>query len=250
MAWLLKRAAPKAPEPIPASALHDAVGDLAERMTVRVSPKARRVAVRVDVANGTVELVQPRRMSAGAVLAFVASRKDWIAKHLAALPPRIAFTTGALIPFHGRDYVLRLAPETRGGVFVAENTIVVAGRSEHARRRLVDWLKAEAKKAIAPMAHTLAEKLGRKVAHVTVRDTTSRWGSCTRSGRLSFSWRLILAPDHVLTYVIAHEVAHLKHMNHGPAFWRAVDQLLESEAAGELARDWLRRNGAVLHRYG
>ncbi len=104
--------------------------------------------------------------------------------------------------------------------------------------------------AIVPLAHDLAAKIERKVSAVTVRDTTSRWGSCTRAGRVSFSWRLILAPDHVLTYVIAHEVAHLKHMHHGPAFWRAVDQLLESEAAGALARDWLRRNGAVLHRYG
>ena len=250
MAWLLKRAAAKPPDPISISALHDVVGDLAARMTVRLSPKARRVAVRVDVANGVIELVQPRRMSVRAVLEFAAARKDWIAKHLEMLPPRVEFTDGAAIPFRGRDYVLRLSPQTRAGVFVDGDAIVVSGRPEHARRRLIDWLKAEAKKTIAPQAHALADCIARKVSAVSVRDTTSRWGSCTRRGRLSFSWRLILAPDHVLQYVIAHEVAHLKYMHHGPAFWQAVAQLLGSEDSERLARDWLRRNGAVLHRYG
>jgi predicted metal-dependent hydrolase len=252
MAWLLKRIAARvsAPTPISTADLASAVGDLAASMTVRVSAKASRISLRVNVGDGTIELVQPRRVSARAVLAFAASHKDWIAKHLALLPARVEFVTGALIPFRGRDYVLQVAPETRGGVRMADDHIVIAGRAEHTRRRLIDWLKAEAKKTIAPLAHAHAEKLGRKVARVTVRDTTSRWGSCSPDGRLSFSWRLILAPDHVLTYVIAHEVAHLRHMNHGPAFWRTVHQLLESEAAGDLARDWLRRNGAVLHRYG
>ncbi len=252
MAWLLKRFSPRvaAPTPISISDLSSAVGELADRMTVRVSARARRISLRLNIGDGTIELVQPHRVSARAVLAFATSHKDWIAKHLAALPARIEFVGGALIPFRGRDYALRLTPEARGGVRIEDAHIVVAGRSEHARRRLMDWLKAEAKKAIGPVAHAHAEKLARKVARVTVRDTTSRWGSCSPDGRLSFSWRLILAPDHVLTYVIAHEVAHLKHMNHGPAFWRTVDQLLESESAGDLARDWLRRNGAVLHRYG
>ena len=97
----------------------------------------------------------------------------------------------------------------------------------------------------------MAEQLGREVTHISVRDTTSRWGSCTRSGRLSFSWRLILAPRPVLDYVVAHEVAHLKHMNHGAAFWQTVAGLLpEGGDQPGSAREWLRRNGVVLHRYG
>jgi predicted metal-dependent hydrolase len=102
---------------------------------------------------------------------------------------------------------------------------------------------------IAPLAREMGECLERKVAAVTVRDTTSRWGSCTRTGRLSFSWRLILAPEPVLTYVVAHEVAHLKYMDHSPAFWRTVKWLLP-DGGMDSAREWLRSHGAVLHCYG
>jgi predicted metal-dependent hydrolase len=111
--------------------------------------------------------------------------------------------------------------------------------------------EAEARAAIAPLARAMAAQLGRKVTRISVRDTTSRWGSCSRGGALSFCWRLILAPDAVFTYVVAHEVAHLAHMNHGPAFWRTVDKLMPPGlGTPRSARDWLRRHGAVLHRYG
>jgi predicted metal-dependent hydrolase len=98
----------------------------------------------------------------------------------------------------------------------------------------------------------MAAKIDRDVVKVNVRDTSSRWGSCTHGGRLSFCWRLILAPDHVLTYVIAHEVAHLKHMNHGRHFWRTVDELMAQEDIphkSASARQWLRLHGASLYRY-
>ena len=244
--------APSAP-PVTEAALTAALDDaaLAARIVARVSPKARRISLRIDVGSGQVVLVQPRRMSARAVLAFVASKRDWIAEHLAKLPPRIAFTDGAAIPLRGTAHVVRFAPEERGGVWRRDGEIVVTGRAEHAPRRLTDWLKDEARTAIAPLARTLAEQLDRSVARVTVRDTTSRWGSCSPGGALSFSWRLILAPDDVFTYVVAHEVAHLKHMNHGPAFWRTVEMLMpEGAEAARSARDWLRVHGAVLHRYG
>jgi predicted metal-dependent hydrolase len=257
MAWLLTRgaAAPPATSRVTLSSLIDAIGDaqIAERIAVRVSPKARRVSLRIDAGSGGVVLVHPRRMSLSAILAFVAEKRDWIAEHLAALPPHVAFVDGAVIPLRGVDHMVRFAPEQRGGVWAEDGVIVVTGRVEHAKRRLTDWLKAQARSAISPLAHGLAEKVGRGVAHVTVRDTTSRWGSCTRSGRLSFSWRLILAPENVLRYVVAHEVAHLKHMDHSPAFWRTVDVVLAEENVSvdaALARDWLRRHGAVLHRYG
>ena len=243
--------APKAP--ITEADLSAAVGDpaLAARMAVRISPRARRVSLRVDVTSNQVILIQPRRMSARAALAFVAARRDWIADHLAKMPARIVFADGVSIPLRGATHIVRYAPETRGGVWRRDGEIVVAGRVEHAPRRLTDWLKDEARAAIAPLARSLAEKLDRKVTRVSVRDTTSRWGSCSRGGALSFSWRLILAPDAVFTYVVAHEVAHLRHMNHGPAFWRTVEMLMPDGAeAARSAREWLRVHGAVLHGYG
>ena len=238
--------------PIAKSAIAAAVGDrdLAERIAVRVSPRARYMSLRVDPTNGQVVLIRPARASVRALLAFTASRRDWIVTHLAALPARVAFTDGIEIPLHGVSHAVCFLPQQRGGVWREDGKIFVTGRAEHGARRLKDWLKRHARDVIGPAARAMAERLNRDVAQVVVRDTTSRWGSCTHGGRLSFSWRLILAPEHILTYVIAHEVAHLKHMDHSAAFWRTVESLLDGKADVASARQWLRRHGTVLHRYG
>lgn len=234
------------------TALAEAVGDdLATRVVVELNVRARRVSVRVDPAAGCVVLVRPARMSDRAVMAFLASRRQWIARHLSTLPPHIAFADGAVIPFAGVDHIVRHTPETRGGVWrdAERCEIVVTGRPEHLTRRLRDWLKEQARTQLTQQCLKLAEDLGAKVTRISVRDTRSRWGSATRSGRLSFCWRLILAPEAVLAYVAAHEVAHLRHMDHSLAFWRTVDGLLSGADAAS-ARAWLRRSGAALHRYG
>ncbi len=240
------------------TALADALGDqgLAARIVVEVSSRARRVSLRVDPAAGCIVLVRPPRMSDRAVMTFLASRRQWIVRHLGALPPRIEFVNGAVIPFAGTDHTVRHEPDARGGVWrdADRSEIVVTGRSEHLARRLRDWLKDQARTELTGRCLTLAGNLGVKVARIAVRETRSRWGSATREGRLSFCWRLILAPEAVLTYVAAHEVAHLRHMDHSPAFWRTVEGLLArlngDGADAASARAWLRRSGAALHRYG
>lgn len=235
-------------------ALAEALGDpaLAARVVVDVNARARRVAVRVDPGAGCVVLVRPLRMSDRAVMAFLASRRRWIARHLSALPPHVAFTDGASIPYAGIDHTIRHDPGARGGVHrdADRGEIVVSGRPEHLPRRLRDWLKAEARRHLTQHCLRLAADLDVRVTRIAVRDTRSRWGSATRSGRLSFCWRLILAPETVMAYVAAHEVAHLRHMNHSAAFWRTVEGLLGSAGDAGLARAWLRRSGAALHRYG
>jgi predicted metal-dependent hydrolase len=241
------------------TALAEALGDpaLATRIVVDINTRARRVAVRLDPGAGCVVLVRPPRMSDRAVMAFLASRRQWIARHLGALPPRVTFADGAVISFAGVDHTIRHTPEARGGVWCDTTCkeIVVSGRSEHVPRRLRDWLKAQARARLSQYCQDFAAQLDVKVTRISVRDTRSRWGSATRGGRLSFSWRLILAPEAVQLYVAAHEVAHLRHMNHSPAFWRTVDGLLGAGLFGggsdaQLARAWLRRSGAALHRYG
>jgi predicted metal-dependent hydrolase len=231
--------------------------DLAPRVIATVNPRARRLSLRVDPASGHIVLVRPKRASAAVTLEFLATREAWIRKHLAAMPPQIPFADGADIPVGGIDHRLQLVPGGRGGVWREGETILVSGQAEFLARRLTDWLKQEARRELTPMAHAMALSLGCKVKHVTTRDTSSRWGSCSPDGRLSFSWRLILAPRAVLIYVAAHEVAHLKHLNHGRAFWRTVDEVLDNyikdpkeRAEAGLARDWLHRSGAGLHRYG
>lgn len=230
---------------------------LAARVATVVNPRARRLSLRLDPAGGQIVLVVPKRASSRTVLGFVGSRQAWIRAHLETLPPRIPFCDGALIPVGGTDHTLKLAPERRGGVWREGDTIMIAGQPEFAPRRMRDWLKREARRELTPLVHAMASALGCKVKQVTVRDTTSRWGSCSSDGKLSFSWRLMLAPRAVLLYVAAHEVAHLRHLHHRRIFWRTVDEVLDAcvnDAAERrdagLARDWLRRHGAGLHRYG
>ena len=125
--------------------------------------------------------------------------------------------------------------------------LFVSGRAEHLKRRVRDWLKEEARRSLGVLAHEFAARLARPVRRITIRDPRSRWGSCSRDGTLSLSWRLVLAPERVARYVVAHEAAHLKHMNHSAAFWRTVDSLVDDAAP---ARAWLRRHGAALHGFG
>jgi len=125
-------------------------------------------------------------------------------------------------------------------------TLRVSGEPAHAPRRLADWLKAEARADLSERVAHHADVLGVAPKRISVRDQSTRWGSCSCTGSLSFSWRLIFAPGFVLDYVAAHEVAHLREMNHGPRFWRLVrDTMPEMNAA----RRWLREYGAELHRF-
>ena len=146
-------------------------------------------------------------------------------------------------------------PDARRGVWREDTVIFVSGQAEHVGRRVTDWLKAEAKRCSRPWCAAMAATIDCKVARVSVRDTRSRWGSCSADGKLSFSWRLMLAPEDILTYVAAHEVAHLRHLDHRRAFWRTVNEpgglceRMEEVDAGS-AREWLRRSGAALHSYG
>ena len=269
-----------------AQQLQDALGELAQRIVTRINPRARRISLRLDPAEGCIVLVRPRGVSAKAATRFATEKRYWIEDRLADLPPRIAFKDGVSLPYLGVDHVIRHAPEARRGVWREGQTIFVSGGTEHLARRVTDWLKSEAKALIGPRARGMAEALGCKVARISVRDTRSRWGSCSHDGKLSFSWRLIFAPEAVLTYVAAHEVAHLKYLDHSRAFWRTVSEALTAygthtglemmnpERAQEKwgpvfrpgtrpkiekrygdsqiasAREWLHRSGAGLHAYG
>jgi predicted metal-dependent hydrolase len=130
---------------------------------------------------------------------------------------------------------------------MADGEIHVAGHGEHLPRRVQDWLKFEARREIARRAHEKAELIGKKIRRISLKDPKTRWGSCSPSGCLSFTWRLIFAPPHVIDYVVAHEVAHMRELNHGPRFWRTVSELTRHEKS---ARHWLQTEGLHLHRYG
>ncbi len=216
-------------------------------LTLRRSSRARRIAIRVDPALGGAELVLPADSSESAGRAFLKQRAAWLLAQLDQIPPGVPFQAGASIPFRGTPHRIAHDPAGRRGVHLAERRIVVSGRPEHLARRLRDWLRREARLAIAPLAGAKAAMLDRPHGRISIRDQKSRWGSCSHAGNLSFNWRLILTPDDVLDYVVAHEVGHLAHANHSPAFWAVVDRLTAHAGPG---RQWLRRHGGALFRYG
>lgn len=216
-------------------------------LVVRRSPRARRLAVRIPGHDDSVELVLPTRAAESDGLAFLQSRAGWVLERLNRLPRRVPFVNGVTIPLGGEPHVLRHVGGRGAPVRLEGGEILVAGQPDHMSRRVGDWLRGEARQRITPGAHRMAAEIGREITRITIRDQKSRWGSCAPGGRLSFNWRLVLAPGWVLDYVVAHEVAHLAQPNHSPAFWAVVDRLNGDAKAG---RAWLRRQGMDLHRYG
>lgn len=215
-------------------------------VSLRRNRQAKRLSLRIG-PDGRVVLTAPMRSAAREIERFLVSQRAWLALHLSRLPQPVAFAPGAVVPLRGIPHRLCHTPGARRGVWTEAGAIHVSGAPAHFARRLTDWLQREARTALTERASAHAATLGRRFARVGVRDTVSRWGSCSSTGVLSFSWRLILAPEAVLDYVAAHEVAHLAERNHGPAFWAAVGALCPDF---ETARQWLRREGTTLHRYG
>jgi predicted metal-dependent hydrolase len=223
------------------------VGNAAVPVVIRRNARATRMSLRIDSRDGSVIVILPPDLTDRHALAFATSKAEWLAGRLAALPPNIPFEDGLELPVLGVVHRLRHHPTGRCGVWAEDGEITVAGRKEYFARRLTDWLRRRAREEIIARAHPMAASIGKSFGTIRLKDTRSRWGSCSRTGDLVFSWRLVLAPADVLAYVVGHEVAHLSEMNHSNAFWRLVDRLVPDGAAG---RAWLKRNGALLHRYG
>lgn len=223
------------------------VADREIPLVVSRHPRARHMTLRLDGSTGDVQLVLPQRTALAEGLDFAEERADWLLDQIEALPARVPFVIGAVIPVLGADHVIDLRPDARRGVWQADGRLWVSGRREHVARRVNDYLRTLARREIAARACAKAERIDRRVRRVTLRDMKSRWGSCSTDGRLCFSWRLVLAPAFVLDYVVAHEVAHLREMNHGRRFWRLAGQLTPEIAR---ARAWLGEHGDGLLRYG
>ena len=189
----------------------------------------------------------PARATRKAGMALLMGHADWVANRLAALPEAILFTDGAQIPICGVPHHIRHVPRSRGGAFILEQELHVTGAAEFLTRRVRDFLRQEARRRLGALVAAKSGLAGVTPRRITVKDTTSRWGSCAPDGSLSLSWRLVMAPTFVQDYVVAHEVAHLRQMNHGPQFWALVDQLTPHTKS---AIAWLRAEGPRLLRIG
>ena len=214
--------------------------------------QARRYTLRIQATTREVVLTIPPRGTVKEASAFAHKHGGWIAARLGRLPEAAPFTDGALLPLRGVPHRISHRHTARGTVWTelgddGEPLLCVAGQAPHLDRRIGDFLRREARHDLHAATSRYAAALGLSFKRITVRDQSSRWGSCSTNGMLSFSWRLILAPSQVLDYLAAHEVAHLVEMNHSPRFWRLVQRICPHHQG---AKAWLDAHGADLHRYG
>lgn len=213
--------------------------------------QARRYTLRIHAANREVVLTMPPRGSVKQAKEFAQRHGAWIAARLRRLPDTVPFAHGTLLPLRGVDHRIEHRKGTRGTVWVETHMdnplLCVAGGAPHVPRRVRDYLKREARRDLEVASRAAAQALEVDIRRVSVRDQSSRWGSCSSTGVLSYSWRLILAPPFVLEYLAAHEVAHLIEMNHSQRFWRLVERICPEMWR---AKVWLDAHGAGLHRYG
>lgn len=222
------------------------------RVMVRRHPQAQRLTLRVRAASRDVTLTAPPHVPLAFAHAFVERHREWVRVRLVRLPEAVPFEDGSVIPLRGELHRIRHCPDARGTAWTETAghgmpALCVAGDGPHVPRRVQDFLKREARRDLGAAVKLYTAALKVEVGRLTLRDTASRWGSCSARGDLSFSWRLILAPAFVLDYLAAHEVAHRLEMNHGPRFWRLVEQVCPARREAET---WLRRHGSELHRYG
>jgi predicted metal-dependent hydrolase len=214
--------------------------------------QARRYTLRIQTATREVVLTMPPRGSLKEAKEFAQKHGGWIAARLRRLPEAAPFADGVMVPLRGEPHRIVHRRSSRGTVWAetaanGDKLICVAGDRPHVNRRVTAWLKQQARQDLEAASRRYAQQLGARIRRVSVRDQSSRWGSCSTTGALSYSWRLILAPPYVLEYLAAHEVAHLIEMNHSTRFWRLLAKLSPQM---HKAKTWLDVHGGDLHRYG
>ncbi len=219
------------------------------RVRLEVNSKARRLILRLDERKREAVAIAPSRRQIKDAAAFAAERIDWISTRLQHLPDVVSFDEGSVISFRGMPCRLTAQGEGRVARMVLgqPNTLCAPGDPETLHLRTTRYLKKQARADITRAVKRHSARLGVTYKDISVKDTRSRWGSCTADGKLSFSWRLVMAPPAVLDYVAAHECAHLLEMNHSPRFWAHVATCCSD---WKHHRTWLREHGASLQAAG
>ncbi len=217
-------------------------------LTIRQNPRATRMTLRIEPGGRALKMTIPTGLPEREITLFLDRHQAWLASRLARFSGESVLEEGGMIFVRGVAHRIertgRLRGVTESVVVDGEAVLRVSGASEHLGRRIADFLKKEARKDLEQLAPAHALNVGRRIKSMTLRDTRSRWGSCAVDGALNFSWRIVMAPPYVIDYLAAHEVAHLKEMNHGPNFWALCERLCPRTAD---ARHWLKRNGTLLH---
>ena len=214
-------------------------------LKVKTSFKSKRISIRIDHKKRIAVLSMPIWYSKSKACAFIEVHRDWIEEKLFELPEAKNFEDGEQISVCGRLLTICHKPSF-GAPHITENRLCVGGEPVFLHRRVKDFIKREAKKQFLIQSQNLAQKIGCQLTGVSIKDTTSRWGSCSSLKHINYNWRIALAPPYVIDYIIAHEVAHLKHQDHSPSFWDLVKSLCPAAEAGKA---WLKSHGNELYAY-
>jgi predicted metal-dependent hydrolase len=214
---------------------------------IKNNPKGKNICLRINTVECKVILSLPRLINMQQGIDFLHNKVSWIKKNLPHKNSIKTFIPGENISFLGRNYNLEHTPMARAGVSIDENKIQVSGEIDYFARRVGDFIKREFLEYAFKESHHMAEILGVTVGRITLRDQRTRWGSCTSDGNIALSWRLALAPKAVIDYVIAHEICHLKEMNHSVRFWNLIYQVYNEDIAK--AKLWLKENAYLLYSY-
>ena len=217
-------------------------------LTVKEDSRARRMTLRIEPGGRALKLTVPHGLKEREINDFLVRHQGWLMTKLARFPTSNVLDEGRYVALRGVPHRIERTGKLRGLTEVleveGEKVLRVGGTEDSLARRLRDFLKAEARKDLDMLARRHAATIGRRINSITLKDTKSRWGSCSHDGNLSFSWRIVMAPPYVIDYLAAHEVAHLAEMNHSPKFWAICEQLCNQSLE---AKHWLKRNGAMLH---
>ncbi len=224
--------------------------NLPPHIQVKHSKRAKRVALRLDPIERVFHLVVPKGVSMRRAQAFAEGHESWMQQKLSTLPPKMRFEDGAVIPILGVRTEIRVHHEPTlkvTKVILEDGILHVRTNKDDPSARITRFLKALIKEELTILSHEKVARIGKKIASVSVRDTKSRWGSCSSDNNLSYSWRLVFAPPEAFDYVVAHEVAHLRHLNHSDKFWDLCEELSDNFDEGKY---WMSKHGNELMRYG
>ena len=216
-------------------------------LLIRRNPRAKRLIMRLAPGANGLSVTAPPRASTRSILDFIERHKGWADSRIARGAEPLLVADGAVLPFRGGDLTIQHERGRRSSRFEEREggtVLLVGGEPGHLPRRVMDALKREARRDLQGAVERHAATVGLKPKALTLKDTKSRWGSCTSDRKLAFSWRIVMAPPEVLDYLAAHEVAHFREMNHGPGFWALCRTLCPGMDHG---RAWLKREGASLH---
>lgn len=217
-------------------------------VALTVHPRARRLKLRLDPERRELRLTVPPGASRRAALRWASGQREWVASQLAGLPLAAPFVPGMSIPFDGRMLVIKWCAQWKRNPEVDGGELRCGGSLDGLGRRIERHLRAEAVRMLSAETAAAAGRAGLEVRAVTVGDAATRWGSCTSDGRIRYNWRLVMAPPEVRRWIVAHEVAHRRYMDHGPAFRSLESELFDGDPAA--ARSILRRIGPRLKRIG